>query len=118
MGELDWARTPSDNSLMTITIELPLATLEQLKAEAQVTGKDVETLVREAVEATLARRKRTFAEILKSVHDEVEASGMREEEVDALLQKELKAVEAERRSPQAPRISAVYDSGPNQNPNA
>lgn len=86
---------------MTITINLPPATLDQLKAEAQAAGKDVETVVREAVESKLARRKRTFAEILKPVHDAVEASGMSEDDVDALLRAELKAVRDERRSTQA-----------------
>ena len=83
---------------MTITINLPPATVEQLKAEAQATGKDIETVVREAVDAKLARRKQTFAEVLKPIHDAVEASGMSEEQVDALLDQELKAVRAERRS--------------------
>lgn len=86
---------------MTLTINLPLATLEQLKAEAQATGKDVETVVREAVNAKLARRKRTFAEILKPIHDAVDASGMSEDEVHALIDTEVKAVRAERRSNQA-----------------
>ena len=71
---------------MTITIKLPPATLEQLKAEAQATGKDVDTIVREAVEAKLAPRKPTFAEILKPIHDEVEASGMSEEDVNTLAE--------------------------------
>ncbi len=35
---------------MKITINLPPATLDQLKAEATATGEDVETVVREAVE--------------------------------------------------------------------
>ena len=86
---------------MTITINLPPATLDQLKAEAQAAGKDVETVVREAVESKLARRKRTFAEILKPVHDAVDASGMSEDDVDTLLRTELKAVRDERRSTQA-----------------
>jgi hypothetical protein len=86
---------------MTITINLPRATLEQLKAEAQATGKDVDTVVREAVEARLARRQLTFAEILKPVHDAIEASGISEEEVIGLLEKELKAVREERRSAQS-----------------
>ena len=38
---------------MTITINLTPATLDQLKAEAQATGKDVETVAREAVEMVL-----------------------------------------------------------------
>src|SRR5438132_1365376 len=63
---------------MTITIELPPATLEKLKAEAQATGKDVQTFVREAVEAKLARRQQTFAEILKPIHDVVQAADVEE----------------------------------------
>ena len=85
---------------MTITINLPPATIEQLKAEAAATGKDVEKLVREAVETKLARRKQTFAEVLKPIHDAVEASGMSDEDVQALVDRELKAVRAKRRSSQ------------------
>jgi predicted transcriptional regulator len=83
---------------MTITIDLSAATLERLKAEAQATGKNVEAVVRDAIEEKLARRKRTFAEIMRPIHDEVSASGMSEEQVTALLEKELKAVRAERRT--------------------
>lgn len=86
---------------MTLTINLPPATLEQLKAEAQASGKDVETVVREAVDAKLARRKSTFSEVLKPIHDAVEASGMSEGEVVDLMDTELKAARAERRSSQA-----------------
>jgi predicted DNA-binding protein len=85
---------------MTITVNLPPATIEQLEAEAAATGKDVEKLVREAVETKLARRKQTFAEVLKPIHDAVDESGMSEEEVQALLGKELKAVRKDRRSSQ------------------
>jgi hypothetical protein len=82
---------------MTITINLPAATLEQLKAEAQATGKDVETVVREAVEMKLARRKQTFAEILKPIHDEVEASGISEGELNRLAEEAVTEARAERR---------------------
>jgi hypothetical protein len=85
---------------MTITVNLPPATIEELKAEAAATGKDVEKLVREAVETKLARRKRTFAEVLKPIQDAVGESGMSEDAVEALLDKELKAVRKERRSSQ------------------
>jgi hypothetical protein len=85
---------------MTITVNLPPATIEQLEAEAAATGKDVEKLVREAVQTKLARRKQTFAEVLKPIHDAVDESGMSEEEVQALLDKELKAVRKDRRSSQ------------------
>ena len=85
---------------MTITVNLPPATIEQLEAEAAATGKDIEKLVREAVQTKLARRKQTFAEVLKPIHDAVDESGMSEEEVQALVDKELKAVRKDRRSSQ------------------
>lgn len=81
---------------MPITLHLPAATLEQLKAEAQAQGKDVETVVREAVESRLAHRKQTFAEILKPFYEAVQASGMTEGEVNNLLAGELQAARAER----------------------
>ena len=65
---------------MTITIKLPPAKLELLQAEAAATGKDVETVVRDAVDARLARRQQTFAGVLKPIHDAVAASGMTPEE--------------------------------------
>lgn len=86
---------------MTLTIHLPPATLEQLKAEAQATGRDVETVVLEAVESKLARRRQTFADVLKPIHDAVEASGMSEEEVESLVDQELSAVRAGRRRTRA-----------------
>jgi hypothetical protein len=85
---------------MTITVNLPPATIEELKAEAAATGKDVEKLVREAVQTKLARRKRTFADVLKPIHDAVAQSGISEEEAQALVDKELEAVRKERRSRQ------------------
>jgi hypothetical protein len=83
---------------MTITIDFPPATLERLEAEARASGQDVQSFVREAIEQTLARRKRTFAEVLKPVHNAVEASGMSEQQVDELLEAELQAARAERRA--------------------
>ena len=85
---------------MTITVNLPPATIELLEVEAAATGKDVEKLVREAVQTKLARRKQTFAEVLKPIHDAVDESRMSEEEVQTLLDKELKAVRKDRRSSQ------------------
>ena len=86
---------------MTITINLPPATLEQLQAEAQATGKDVETVVRDAVDTRLARRKQTFAEVLKPIHDAVDASGMTPEEAEAFFDQQLSEMRAERRSGKA-----------------
>ncbi len=82
---------------MTLTIDLPPATLEQLKAEAAATGKDVQTVVREAVEARFARRRQTFADILKPIHDEVEASGVSEEELEKLVDEAVADARAQRR---------------------
>jgi hypothetical protein len=83
---------------MTITVEFPPATLERLRAEAQAAGKDIETFVREAVEQKLARRHKTFAEVLKPIHAAVAASGITEQAMDELLENELQAARAERRA--------------------
>jgi predicted transcriptional regulator len=86
---------------MTITINLPPATLAQLQAEAQTTGKDVESIIRDAVESRLARRQRTFAEILKPIHDEVEASGIGEKELEALVDQAVADARAEQTASEA-----------------
>jgi predicted DNA-binding protein len=88
---------------MTLKIELPPATLEKLEAEARATGKDVPTLVGEAVEARFAERRRTFAEILKPVHDAVEASGMSESELEKLADQVVAEARAERSASQKPQ---------------
>ena len=83
---------------MTLTIDFPPATLERLKAEAAAKGKDVETVVRETVEAQFARRRQRLAEILKPIHDEVEASGITEEELDNLVDQAVADARAERKA--------------------
>ena len=88
---------------MTIKVDFPPATLERLQAEAEASGKDVETFVQEAVEQKLARRKRTLAEVLQPIRDAVAASGMSDEEVNALLERELRAVRAARDAPNSAR---------------
>ncbi len=82
---------------MTITITLPSATEQRLRAQAAATGKDLATLVVEAVEAKLAVSP-SIRQILKPIHDEVRRSGIGEPELDSLLTDELKAVRAERQS--------------------
>ena len=91
--EIDFPRSEP----MTLTIHLPQTTLERIQAEAKASGKDVEAFVLQAVEAQLARRRRTLAEVLAPIHDAVEASGLDEVAVTALLEKELKVDRAERR---------------------
>jgi hypothetical protein len=86
---------------MTLKIELPPATLEKLEAEARAIGKDVQTLVGEAVEARFAERRRTFAEILMRVHDAVEASGMSKRELERLADQGVADARAERSTSRA-----------------
>jgi predicted DNA-binding protein len=81
---------------MTLTIDFPPATLEKLKAEAAATGKDVQTVVREAVEARFAQHRQTFAEILKPIHDEVETSKISEMELEKLVDQAVAGARAER----------------------
>src|SRR5439155_1988812 len=100
----------SQEPSMSITIDLPPAKLKLLQAEAAATGKDVETVVRDAVDARLARRKQTFAEVLKPIHEAVEASGLSDDEVNELLDKELKDARTER--PQGRTVSEPGNRDP------
>lgn len=86
---------------MTIQLHLPPAMLEKVQAQADATGKDFETIVREAVEVGLALRKQSLAEILKPINEAIQASGMKDEDVAALFDQELQASRAERRSSSA-----------------
>jgi len=83
---------------MTITITLPPATEERLRAEAEATGKNINTLVAEAVEARLSIAQLKLREILAPVHGDFQRSGMTEEELDSLLKGSLEAVRSGRRT--------------------
>ena len=88
---------------MTLKIDLPPATLQKLEAEAKATGKDVQTVVLEAVEARFARRRKSFAEILQPMHDAVDASGMSEQELEKLAEGAVAATRAGRRASPPPQ---------------
>jgi predicted transcriptional regulator len=88
--------------MMTVTIELSSETENKLMAWAAATSKDVSTLVREAVEEKLQAGLPTFQEILAPVHEEFRRSGMREEELDNLLESTLAGVHKERRERRNP----------------
>jgi hypothetical protein len=87
---------------MTITVNLPAATVEKLQAQAGASGKDIETFVREAVEAKLALSGLSFREILEPIHREVEASGISEAELDDVVDREVAALRAERKASRTP----------------
>jgi predicted transcriptional regulator len=71
---------------MTITINLPPATEDRLRAQAEATGKDLSTLIVEAVEARLALAQLSLRDILAPVHEDFRKSGMSEAELDSFLQ--------------------------------
>ena len=85
---------------MTLTIDLSPETEKKLLARSPETGKDIATLVREAVEEKLRTPVSTFAEILAPVHEDYRKSGMTEGELESLLQGTLDAARKERRQPQ------------------
>jgi hypothetical protein len=84
---------------MTLAIELPQETLDRIQSAAQASGKDVATFVREAVEAKLVVSGLSFRSILEPIHEEVDASGISEEALGALIDQEIVATRAERRAP-------------------
>jgi predicted DNA-binding protein len=83
---------------MTITVTLPPATIEKLQAEADATGKDISTLVTEAVEKNMALAKVSLKDALKPMQDAIAASGMAAEDADAILEQELADDRAEQRA--------------------
>lgn len=83
---------------MTLTIDFPPAILEKLRQQAKLSGKDVNAFVVDAVADKVDRSARTLREILTPVHQEVEASGVSDDELDALFDRELAAVRAERKA--------------------
>jgi hypothetical protein len=89
---------------MTITITLPPATEERLRAQAEATGKNISTLVLEAVEARLSFAHLSLRDILSPVHGDFERSGMTGAALDTLLETSLDAARSERQS--APGSSA------------
>lgn len=82
---------------MTITINLPPATEEQLRAQAEATGKNISTLVLEAVEARLALAQLQLKDILAPVHADFRRSNMNEADLDTLLEGSLEKARSERR---------------------
>ena len=89
---------------MTITITLPLATEERLRAQSEATGKNISTLVVEAVEARLSLAQLSLRDILAPAHSDFHASGITEGDLDTLLQESLDESRSERKS--APAKSA------------
>ena len=83
---------------MTITINLPPATEDRLRAQAAVSGKDVVTLVVEAVDARLSLSELNLRMILAPVHEDFRKSGMTEPELEALLEDALSESRAERKA--------------------
>lgn len=86
---------------MTITLTLPPATEERLRALAAAKGSDLPTVILEAVETRLATSPLTFRQLLAPVHDEVRRGGTSDDELNQLLADELAAARVERR--QSPR---------------
>lgn len=83
---------------MTLSIDLPPATIQKLQAEAAASGKDVETLVREAVEVKLAVAGRSFRDIMAPVHEDFRKTDMTDEQLDGLIDEVVREARAERKT--------------------
>ncbi len=83
---------------MRTNINLPPATLGRLQAEAEKSGKDIDTVVTEAVEARIALSRVSLQDVLRPIHEAIAASGTTHEEAEAYFDQELSAMRAERKS--------------------
>ena len=83
---------------MITSIKFPPATLSRLQAEAEKSGKDLDTLVTEAVEAKMALSHVSLQDVLRPLNEAIAASGTTPEQAEAFFERELSAMRAERKS--------------------
>lgn len=83
---------------MITGIKFPPETLSRLQAEAEKSGKDIDTLVTEAVEARMALSHVSLQDVLRPINEAIAASGMTPEEAEVFFEQELSAMRAERKS--------------------
>jgi len=90
---------------MTVTLELEpeveLTAIEQAKEQGLPLAEYVESVVREAIfkrQRIQQLSEKPFDEILKPFRDEVEASGINDDELDDLFRKARRAASEARRS--------------------
>lgn len=83
---------------MTITIDLPAETEKLLRQEAAAKGKDLSTLVVEAVEAKMALSHVSLQDVLRPINEAIAASGMSPKEAEAFFEQEVSAMRAERKT--------------------
>ncbi len=81
---------------MTISLNLPPATVHELEVRSAATGKDISTLVTEAVQADIALSKVTLKDVLVPMQDAIASSGMTPDETERFLAQQLADVRAER----------------------
>jgi hypothetical protein len=89
---------PGILAAMSITITLPPSTEARLWAEATATGKDVDTVIAEAVEARLSLARFGLRDILAPVHEDFRTNGMTEAELETLLQEVIGESRKERKA--------------------
>ena len=94
--------TPETKSEPTTSVELNLPThlLTQIDALAAANGKDRSAVIVELLKKELPLP--SLADVVGPLHENFRQSGMTEEEVDTLIEEEVKAVRAERRARRAP----------------
>ena len=83
---------------MITSISFPPATLTRLHAEAVKSGKDLDTLVTEAVEAKMAISHMSLEDVLRPLNEAIADSGATPEEAEAFFEQEHSAMRAERKS--------------------
>lgn len=82
---------------MTITLDLPPATLDRLRRHSASTGKDVNDCIETAVESYLNLTTKSFDELFAPLRKQVAESGLSDDQVDDLLQEAIDESRAERK---------------------
>ena len=75
---------------MTITLNLPPETESWLKARAAQSNRDVESLIRDAIDGHFPIETRDLSELMAPVYEETRKSGMTDDEIDSFFANELR----------------------------
>lgn len=78
---------------MTITIDLPRKTEDELRRRAEQSGRSLDDIVREILERTV----KPFDEIVAPIHEAFCQSGMTQAELDTLTDELIEEVRNEKR---------------------
>jgi hypothetical protein len=81
--------------IVAVELNLPQSAVRQLDTLAERSGKGRDGVIVELLQST---RPLTFANVVRPLHENFRQTGMTEDQIDTLIDEEVKAIRAERRA--------------------